>query len=355
MLATVLGLNDPDQPWPEEVRQEQIASLYRNLLLGMSSTWAAGGVLALLLMQQRAIGTATLVVWFTLITLLTGARLVLAAVYMRAPDAKQNWRRWGAWFTAGTIASGAAWGIGSIFLMAPDRFDLQLLVIVLISAVVYGALAAFAHWAPAFFGFFLPAMVPSAVWSLFQGDVVHLAYGVLACIWIPAISWLALRFYASGVRALSLGFENAALAQDLRRQKELADNANTEKSRFLAAASHDLRQPVHALGLFVGALKNEKVEPPAARLVEHIDVAAGSLEELFTALLDVSRLDAGVVQPQPRAVALRPMIQRLVGEMRPAAEAKGLALRLNARDLWAMSDAVMLERVVRNLLSNAVR
>ena len=355
VVMTALGMDDPAQPWLEQVRQEQIASLYRNLLLGMSATWLAGGALCWLLVQQQAIGVATVTIWFGLVTLLTLSRLVLACFYARTPNAKQDWRKWGAWFTAGATSSGLVWGIGSIFLMAPDRFDLQLLVIVLISAVVYGALAAFAHWAPAFFGFFLPAMIPSALWSLAQGDPAHIVYGLLASIWIPAIAWLALRFYASAVQALSLGFENAALAQDLRRQKALADTANTEKSRFLAAASHDLRQPVHALGLFVGALKNEKLDAGAARLVEHIDVATGSLDELFTALLDVSRLDAGVVRPQLRAFALRPMLERLIEEMQPAAAAKSLSLRMRARDVWVMSDAVMLERIVRNLLSNAVR
>src|SRR6202008_5213225 len=93
--------------------------------------------------------------WVALVSALTVSRLVLAWFYERAPDARTNWRKWGAWFTAGTTPSGVVWGIGSIFLMAPDRFDLQLLVVVVFSAVVYGSLAAFGRWMPAFFGFFL--------------------------------------------------------------------------------------------------------------------------------------------------------------------------------------------------------
>src|SRR5512145_2278955 len=98
---TALGMDDPAQPWLEQVRQEQIASLYRNLLLGMSATWLAGGALCWLLVQQQAIGVVTVTVWFGLITLLTLSRLVLAYFYARTPNAKQDWRRWGAWFTAG--------------------------------------------------------------------------------------------------------------------------------------------------------------------------------------------------------------------------------------------------------------
>ena len=341
--------------WPEQVRQEQIASLYRSILLGMSATWAAALVVVLLLYSAGAVGVLTLSIWFGLVTALSLSRVVLAWFYRCAPDARTNWRKWGAWFTAGATSSGFVWGIGSIFLMNHDRFDLALLVVVLLSAVVYGSLAAFGRWMPAFFGFFLPSMIPSALWSLTRGDPMHIAYGVLAAIWIPAMSVLALRFYGDAVQALKLGFENAALAEDLRLQKQRAEEANVAKTRFLAAASHDLRQPVHAIGLFAGALRNEKLDAPSARLAEQIDVATSSLDELFTSLLDVSRLDAGVVEPELRAVAVRPMLERLVVELQPAAEAKDLALRLHARDVWVESDPLMLERIVRNLLANAVR
>jgi two-component system, sensor histidine kinase len=355
VFATHSAQAEPAPPWLEQVRQEQIATLYRSIYLGISATWLAALVMVWLLHSEGVVSALTLSVWFGLVTLLTLSRVVLAWFYRRADDARTNWRKWGGWFTAGATSSGIVWGIGSVFLMNHDRFDLQLLVIILLSAVVYGSLAAFGRWMPAFFGFFLPSMAPSVIWSFAQGDVLHIAYGVLAAIWIPAMSVLALRFYGSAVEALKLGFENAALAEDLRRQKQRAEDANAAKTRFLAAASHDLRQPVHALGLFVGALRNEKLDAPSARLAEQIDSATASLDELFTSLLDVSRLDAGVVAPRLTAIEVRPMLERVVGELRPAAEAKDLALRVHARDVWVESDPVMLERVVRNLLTNAVR
>jgi len=354
----MLAVRSPDKaapPWLEQVRQEQVAGLYKNVLVGMMSTWLAGGVLALLLVQQHVIDVAVAAVWFGIVTLLTIARVALALVYARAPDAKRAWRKWASWFTAGCIAGGLSWGVGSVFMMAPDRLDLQLLVIVLLSAIVYGALASFGRWIPAFYGFFLPAMIPTAIWSLAQGDVVHVAYALLAAIWIPSVAWLALRFNAGVVQALTLGFENAALAEDLRAQKQLAEDANLAKSRFLAAASHDLRQPVHALGLLVGALKHERLEPAAASLVDKIDAATESLDDLFSALLDISRLDAGVVEPRVRPVAVGPLLERLADEVRPEAEAKGIDVRVRPRDVWVLSDAVMLERIARNLISNAVR
>ncbi|MCK9911973.1 hybrid sensor histidine kinase/response regulator, partial [Microbacteriaceae bacterium K1510] len=85
---------------------------------------------------------------------------------------------------------------------------------------------------------------------------------------------------------------------ELRRQKEIAEHANLSKSTFLAAASHDLRQPVHALGLFVGALRAVSAPPEGRRLVEQIEASLTAMDSLFSALLDISLLDAGIVEVQ---------------------------------------------------------
>ncbi|WP_395646416.1 hybrid sensor histidine kinase/response regulator [Terricaulis sp.] len=346
----------PPPPWREQLRQAQIASLYSNIYLGMTATWFAALALVWLLFEQGVATAEVATIWFALVTLLTLSRLVLAWFYARAPDARTDWRKWGFWFTAGATSSGFVWGFGLILMMTPDRLDLQLMVVMLLSGIVYGSLAAFGRWMPAFFGFYLPSMVPGAIWSLAQGDTVHVVAGLLAAIWIPAMTVLALRVYRDAEAAMTLGFENQALAENLRRQKQVADQANAAKSSFLAAASHDLRQPVHALGLFVGALRAEKgLSPGATRVVEQIDHTVDSLDTLFTSLLDVSRLDAGVVSAEIGAVALQPLLTRIAAEATPEAQAKGLRMRLHAPALWVRSDPVLLERIVRNLVSNAVR
>jgi len=150
-------------------------------------------------------------------------------------------------------------------------------------------------------------------------------------------------------------FEIADLAQRLKVQKEAAEEANLAKSRFLAAASHDLRQPVHALALFIGSLRHRSLDAQARELVEHADQAVKSMEALFGALLDMARLDAGVVRAELRPVALQPLLLKLVGEQRALAETKGLTLRCRPTALWVMSDPLKLERILRNLLVNALR
>ena len=131
--------------------------------------------------------------------------------------------------------------------------------------------------------------------------------------------------------------------------------ANEAKTRFLAAASHDLRQPIHALALFVGQLRADAGSPEAPVLLEKIERSVEALEDLLEALLDLSKLDVGAVTPQPKPFAIHPFLSRLVADFAPAAEAKGLALTLVPTKLWTYSDPLLLERILRNLVANAIR
>ncbi|WP_322025401.1 ATP-binding protein [Burkholderia sp. BCC1977] len=147
----------------------------------------------------------------------------------------------------------------------------------------------------------------------------------------------------------------AQLAESFRQQKDLATEASHVKSRFLAAASHDLRQPVHALSLFVGALRHVPMPADGARLVERINQSVNAMDELFTAILDISRLDAGVVPVHRRPFAIDTVLERVCSDVAVDAHAKGLQLSYVRSTIVIDSDPVLLERIVRNLLSNAVR
>jgi signal transduction histidine kinase len=131
--------------------------------------------------------------------------------------------------------------------------------------------------------------------------------------------------------------------------------ANEAKTRFLAAASHDLRQPLHALALFVGQLRVLELPPDAGQLAERIERSVESLEALLEALLDLSKLDVAAVKAHPQALSLQDLLARLAMQFTPDADEKGLALTQARTSLWTCSDPILLERIVMNLLSNAVR
>jgi two-component system, sensor histidine kinase len=139
-----------------------------------------------------------------------------------------------------------------------------------------------------------------------------------------------------------------------------AEQAAAAQARWLAGASHDLRQPAHALGLYLGVLQASPAlmaESQTAEIVERMRASLAALEALLAGALDVSRLDAGAVAPQWDTVALAPLLRRLADEWALPAEARGLRLALHLADEQALTvtDPRLLERVLRNLLANAVR
>jgi signal transduction histidine kinase len=131
--------------------------------------------------------------------------------------------------------------------------------------------------------------------------------------------------------------------------------ANAAKTRFLAVASHDLRQPLHALGLFVGQLRAAKLPPAETALVEKTERSVAALNELLDQLLDLSKLDVGALVAKPRPFALHDLLSRLAAQFAPSAEAKGLVLTAVPTSLWVMSDPLLLERILLNLITNALR
>ena len=132
--------------------------------------------------------------------------------------------------------------------------------------------------------------------------------------------------------------------------------ANAAKTRFLAAASHDLRQPVSSIGLLAGLLREQEGVDSAQRgLLDRLSASTLALERLLKGLLDLSRFDAGHIEVRPKAVRLAPLFEAIATHEGAAATAKGLTLRLRDGGLVVQADPVLLEQVLRNLVSNAVR
>lgn len=142
---------------------------------------------------------------------------------------------------------------------------------------------------------------------------------------------------------------------ELRAATRAAETANDAKTRFLAVASHDLRQPVQAINLFIGALAAHSLPLDTARVVGRLGEAAEALNTLLDTLLDISRMDAGLVQPEMITFPLEPLMQRLEYQFQESASRKGLTLKRVKTNAIILSDPVLLERMISNLLSNAIR
>lgn len=142
---------------------------------------------------------------------------------------------------------------------------------------------------------------------------------------------------------------------ELREKKEEAETATLAKSRFLAAASHDLRQPTHALGMFVARLAQLPHDEETRHLISNLEASVRAMQDLLDALLDISRLDAHVVKVNLRAFPLEEVLEQLRSGLMPVATDKGLQLRIRHSRVWVMSDPTLLHRILLNLVSNALR
>lgn len=147
----------------------------------------------------------------------------------------------------------------------------------------------------------------------------------------------------------------AVATAELHRQKDRAELANRTKTQFLAAASHDLRQPLQALGMFSHALRRRVTDPATIELVEGVGRGVDSLESVIEALLDISKLDAGAVTPRLEDLPLGPMLANIRDTFRPTAQANGLDLVIVPTAAWVRSDPLLLMRILSNLVSNALR
>ncbi len=149
--------------------------------------------------------------------------------------------------------------------------------------------------------------------------------------------------------------ELTRLNDELARAKAEADEANLSKTRFLAAASHDILQPLNAARLYATSLVERYGEGPEGSLVRNVDASLEAVEEILGALLDISRLDAGAMKPELTSFRIDDLFRQLAVEFAPAAEARHLRLTFVTSSFSIRSDRRLLRRVLQNLISNAIK
>ena len=163
-----------------------------------------------------------------------------------------------------------------------------------------------------------------------------------------------------GARALTVAALRDATERrrnrlELIEAREAADRANQRKTRFLATASHDLRQPLQTLALLNGALRRMITDAAAAEALAHQEQAIGAMSRLLNALLDISKLESGAIRPDPRDFPLGALFEEMRREFTGLASGKGLELRAAATSASVHSDRALVGQVLRNLLSNAIK
>ena len=328
---------------------------------------AAAGLLWLYAPEQRS---ATLS-WAFAIAAMLLVRLVAWIAYSRTRPGDDAVRGWLKWFVVPHACSMAAIGVAPLLLVpsAPGHEAEALLTIsLLVYVVAVGSTQKFSAYRPVVpivLGPMVLAYVASIVW--FPGIVPKvLAFGgVVAGLWSHR---MAASFNRSIVQSMELSIRNenlvaaleahgarlreqTAIAVDARR---VAEHAERAKTRFLAAASHDLRQPMHAISLLVAVL-HPRSSGPEREIMARLERSVEVMDGLFSAILDLSKLDSGAFRPEMTDVPLRAVLETIEQHFGPEAAAKNLALSVFASRAVVKTDAALLERALRNLVSNAIK
>ncbi len=342
------------------VRAEQIRMLYRQLPRSF-----AGNIIGSLMLCVALIGERPLwiiVTWFSCFLGVQVVRLILYFHNKKTGFVDRDIDRAAFYWTTSTFLSGAMLGaISFVFFVSGHELYQTLLAITVFGAVTAAVPVIGSHM-PCFYAFLLAALTPLILRNAMEGDVAHIAISIIMT--IMAIAYLSFgRDYNRMLHeSLRNRFENEMLAErlaaqnvDLEAARVEAEQANRAKTQFFAAASHDLRQPLHAMGLFASALAEKIRYPEVASIVGSINASVHALESLFNELLDISKLDSGAIKPKLSGFAIQDILSRLRAEFTAEATSKNIALQVSEEPHVIHSDPVLIERIVRNLLSNAIR
>lgn len=341
-------------PYAEQITAQAIALLYRSLsrvgqvfaLMPITTVWV----------MWAHIDHALLIGWCVVayLHLMVGLLLVKAYQWQHPPVSEAP--RWGRYYTYVSFATGVIWGGASLLFFVPDSTSLQVFILVVVMVLNIRSISSHAYWIESYYALLVPTFLLMSVSMLlaneaaYQGLVINMVMGVVILVHV------AQNARDEALASIRLRFENLELVEQLRAEKDNAETANHDKTRFLASASHDLRQPVQALTLFTHALRQELQESKALALLDDMGRSIEALNQLLVSLLDISKLDANIIKPDKTHFELQNLIEVLEAEYAPQAQVKCLSFCVKKEgDLLVHSDRTLLETMLRNLISNAIR
>ncbi|TDP82186.1 signal transduction histidine kinase [Aquabacterium commune] len=320
------------------------------------------GVLAVTMAFWQHAPHPILLGWTGSFTLLWALRFVNLLSYERAVlqnrvDPGPWYRRW----KIGAILSAALWGVVPVLLYRHGGHFERLVVMLAVYSYAIGSVPYMAAHTRLFIGcmamYFVPMITITAIYDA-QGLQIAGVWGLM-CLCVLTLGHAFRNMFGEMV---GLRMHTQELAHKLRGEMKAAEAAqrdaeaaNRAKTQFFAAASHDLRQPLHALGLFAEALRNRSKDVEVAHLVNSINSSVDALEGLFSELLDITKIDTGGVDIEPEHFAMRDLFTRIQLHFEPIAFEKGLMLSFHGEQHHCYADPLVVERILRNLVSNAIR
>ncbi len=292
--------------------------------------------------------------WFAAGAIVLFGRYVLVSRYLKKREEIDTAHRWAQYYATSSLFNGTIWGSATLLFFVSESVINQVFLLAITIGMTVGSLVVNSYYLPSFLLVATPVFLGTIIRLLMEGNLEY-----------QGLTLITIAFFISGVKiakntnkamleGIRLRFENLDLIQQLKIQKEAAEEANHAKSKFLAAASHDLRQPLHTLSLFTALLDSENNKQRQQDLITKINRSQTALSSLLNTLLDVSKLDAGIVEAKLRDFELDTLLKHLLPEFESEGREKGLYLKYKPTHSVVRSDPALLEIILRNILSNAI-
>lgn len=295
-----------------------------------------------------------LILWLLILTALHTAEMWMWWKFNATTNTIKDCIDWSVRFKFFALAVGVAWGCAAICFF-PAELAIQSFFICVLLGLASGAVTMNPVYPPALYLYLGPLLIPSIARIAYEGDGLHWTIAGMLTLFTLVVLHSGRQLGKTFFTSLSQRHENLQLVEQMAKAKALAETASREKSRFLAAASHDLRQPLQALMLFSDAMQEQTQEKETKHLSVQIGKSVNALVEMFDELLDVSRLEAGIVEARLQNFELQHLLDRLYVDLAPLAQIKGLSFDMPSGDGVVYSDPFLLDRILRNLISNAIR
>ena len=340
---------------------EEVQGAFDYLTASVAGNVAGMSVITLLFWSSTP--RAVMVSWLVAFAVMLAARLVMAQRFGRATVASlADWQRWRRWWNIGTLSSAAMWGATAWVFYPRGESIQQIGLIITIYTLSVAVVPVLATQPTVFLAFGALCFLPMAARIASEGTTYGYELAGILLLVFSLTTVLARSYRQALRRAIDLKVRADGLLVQLRIEKQAADDARREaevanraKTQFFTAASHDLRQPLHAMGLFAEALRQKSHDAEVAQLVNSINESVDALEGLFSELLDITRIDSGGVEVNPEHFEIGSIFRKLRLHFEPTAFEKGLALRLRGAQHVVHADPLLVERILRNLVSNAIR
>ncbi len=353
MHASELSLADAGEDIDRGVARAAVEWLYGH---GMAAVLVASAIaLVFWVTFYRQSHDNHVLVWAGLIHAGLAVQLGLLVGFRRAKSAHREPSVWMRRYRAALLCVSMVWGLAAWMFLPEDDLAQTAIVLLVVLGVAVSGIASVAIDRPSIYLWVLPTMVPVPIVLLWNFSTANLGLAVFATLFILINLISVVRQNQVLSATLRAQFENAALVQRLNLQVDLTAAASRDKSRFLAAASHDLRQPLHALSFFGSTLEKRMASSPDLPLIYNMMRSIEALDKSFNAILDVSKLDAQAVEPHWQLFPVRDLFRRLQMSFGGQAEEAGLQLRFKAGGKIVYSDPQLLERTLANLVQNGLR